>query len=109
MEIDDTVQVQGEMDAAVGQVGIIVGVVLGATVVDAVVVGGVLGVVVAVVVGRRFVVDVEGRRLVVDVDVALVVDVTVVDDEVVVGLQLVKPNGLRLLKVVPFEHLPPMT
>ena len=65
---------------------------------------------VEVVVGRRLVVvvDVEGRRLVVDVDVALVVDVTVVDD-VVVGLQLVKPNGSRLVKTVPFEHLPPMT
>ena len=27
----------------------------------------------------------------------------------VVILQPVKPNGLRLVKIVPFKHLPPMT
>ena len=111
------------MDAAGGQVKIEFGVVVGATVVNEVVVGravlvvgGVLGVaVVEVVVGGGLVVVVDETvvivegRLVVDVALVDVVDVTVVDDEVVVGLQLVKPNGLRLLKVVPFEHLPPMT
>ena len=102
------------MDAADGQVKIEFGVVVGATVVDVVVVGGVLGVAVVEVVGGRLVVVVDETvvivegRLVVDVALVVVVDVTLVD-EVVVGLQLVKPNELRLVKTVPFEHLPPMT
>ena len=114
MEIDDTVQVQGEMEAAGGQVGIIGRtVVVDAAVVDEVVVGGVLGVVVEVVVGRLVVVVVEAvvdveERLVVDVGLVVVVDVTVVDDVVVV-VQPVKPNELRLARTVPFEHLPPLT
>jgi hypothetical protein len=41
---------------------------------------------------------------------AVVVDVTVVvGTGVVVGLQIVKPNEFKLVKAVPFEHLPPRT
>ena len=63
----------------------------------------------------------EGRVVVVDVDDVVVKDtfvleevvggrlVVVVGGTVVVGLlQLVKPNGFRVEKVVPFEQVPPL-
>ena len=72
-----------------------------------------------VVVEKEVVVDV-GRLVVVDVAVLLVEEtlvedvvggrlVVVVGGTVVVGLlQLVKPNGFRVEKVVPFEQVPPL-
>ena len=72
------------------------------------------------VVGIEVVVDV-GRLVVVDVAVLLVEEtfveevvggrlVVVVGGTVVVRLpQLLKPNGFKLVKVVPFEQVPPLT